>query len=147
MSQFSVCTYTSFRRLTQDGLESAEGGCDSPRLRDSDILVSLQSGVCDTLENMSFMAVLRGSVIDMFLGYMAYPRSHDVDWLHCTPSWIPYNLSMREMSDVPSRSASPTHSHMADVKPNCDHTVPFHPLDFVSDYVTASPTIQVLVPQ
>lgn len=72
------------------------------------MLMSLPSGVCETSEKTGVMEVLHDSGLDTYLGYMANCCSCNVDYTTCMSSWFPYDLSMGEMSDALSHSASST---------------------------------------
>lgn len=47
MSEFSVCTFTAFLCMAPDGSVSAENGSSLPCIWNSDMLISLSSGVCE----------------------------------------------------------------------------------------------------
>lgn len=95
-------------------------------------LLLLPSFVCETLEKIGVMAALHDSGFDMFLGYMAYSRRHDVDWLRCRSSWFPFNFSTGKASDVPSRRPSSTRRRHADGDLIGDHSIPAIPVHFVA---------------
>lgn len=101
--------------------------------------------VCETLEKIAVMAILRYSGFDMALGYMTYCRSHGIDWLECTSWCSTYYFSMCEVSDVLWSSASLTHRCNADAKPIGDSTSFACPVFLVSGALTPLSTIQALV--
>lgn len=96
MSESSLSTSAAFLCLACDCPVPATGGSALPSIWDSGTFVSLPSGVCEILGKMGNIAVLHDSSFDMALGYMAYCRSSDVNWLHCTCSWLLYGLGMDE---------------------------------------------------
>lgn len=77
------------------------------------MLLSLPSGVRETLEEMGVMAFLHDSGFDMALSFMEYCRSRDVNFPQCASSWIPNDYSMCEVSNFLSRSVSSTHCRSA----------------------------------
>lgn len=113
-----------FYCLACDGPVSAQGNSGSSRIWDFGKLVSLTSGVCETLEKMGIMMVLRNYGFNMALGYVTYCRSRDVVWPRCTSYWFPYDFSVGEVSDVPSRRSPSTLRRNADCKPIGDRILP-----------------------
>lgn len=61
----------AFLCLAGCGCVSADVSPGSPRIWDSDMLLSLPYGFCEALEKMGAMAVLHNPSFDMSLGYVA----------------------------------------------------------------------------
>lgn len=79
---------TGFLCMACDGPCFAAGGSSLHRIWASGMLISLLSGVRETLEMKGIMAVLCNSGFEMALGYMAHYRSSDIDWPRCMSSWF-----------------------------------------------------------
>lgn len=90
------------------------------------MLVSLPSGVLETLRNMSDMAALPDSLFDRSAGYMAYCWSRDVDWPRRKSTGVSHNFRMREVSDD-SCGTFLTCPCNVDGKPLNDRSVPLLP--------------------
>lgn len=120
--------FHGFLGLACDGLGSAEGGSNYPRIWDYYMLVSLLSAVCETLEKIGVMMVLRDTWSDGALGYMAYCRIRDVNCPQYSSSWLEYHFSMGEVSDVPYCSVSSTCRPNADGETISDSVLPSGPV-------------------
>lgn len=62
-------------------------------------------GVCETFQKKDVLEVSHDSGFSRALGYMVDCRCRVVYCGRCTSSWLPYDTSRGELSDVPWRSA------------------------------------------
>lgn len=145
MSEFSVHTFTAFLCLVRDGLVSAGGGCSSPWIWDSGILMPLQSCVWETLKKIGNMEILHDSCLYFSFEYMADCLRLGVNWPWSTSSWSPFYFRMCEVTDVPGRKTFLTSRRKVDEQLICKSIIPALPALFVSGDCTQFPTIHTLV--
>lgn len=109
------------------------------------MLVSISFGVSEQLGKMGVMAVLSGCSFDTTLAYMDYCRSRKIDWPRCTSSWLLYDFSMGQVSDVSSSRSFLTRLGNADGEPLDDLILPALPVLFEPGEFTTLPVIQACV--